>query len=109
MATVKGSTCTVEENILSSFRLLEDLIYNSNQIPFYAEQLALLTNVKRSTDEFDLTVSVLLTNAQNLMRSITKSLDATEALLVKVITSATQYHNTLFAYSNRWLYNLSAS
>jgi len=50
------------------FRLSEELLYHSNQVTFYAEQLSMLTNVKRCTDEFDTTVNALATNGDNLMR-----------------------------------------
>lgn len=65
-------------------RLRDELVYHSNQIPFFSEQLVLLTNVKRMTHEFDLTINILLTNAKNLMKSIIQSLHAIESILIKV-------------------------
>lgn len=70
--------------IIYCFRLTEELSYHANQIPFFSEQLELLTTVKRSTNEFDITVNVLLVNADNLMSAIISSLKATESVLVKV-------------------------
>ena len=68
-----------------AFRLSEELTYHCNQIPFFAGQLSLLSNVKRSTNEFDSTITALASNAHNLMKSVLKSLKSTEAVLIKVI------------------------
>jgi len=66
------------------FRLSEELLYHSNQVTFYAEQLSMLTNVKRCTDEFDTTVNALATNGDNLMKTILQSLKSSEAILLRV-------------------------
>lgn len=44
----------------------------------------MLSNVKRSTNEFDSTITALASNADNLMKSVLKSLKSAEAVLIKV-------------------------
>ena len=70
--------------LVVAYRSNEELLYHSNLITFYAEQLSMLTNVKRSTSPFDLTIKALATNGDNLMKSILKSLNAAESVLLKV-------------------------
>jgi len=71
----------------SPFRFSEEVLYHGNQVSFYAGQLSMLSAVKQSTSEFDLTMNGLVKNAENLLGSVLKALKTAEAICVKVMPS----------------------
>ncbi|XP_067933961.1 uncharacterized protein [Watersipora subatra] len=81
--TIKKFCEVIAKYSLAGQRFTDELLYYSNQATFYAEQLSMLTNVKRSTSPFDVTIKALATTGDNLLKSILKSLEASESILLK--------------------------
>lgn len=99
--TLIGHSAPVRLRLLGSHcRLRDELAFSSNQILFFSEQLLLLTNVKRMTHEFDLTVNMLLKTAENLMKSVLRTLNVVEAILLKVCVSSHFNTNVISYFSD---------